>query len=275
MDDGRSPDDPGDDELRVDALAAAAGVATTTIRLYQQRGLLPGPRLQGRTGWYGPAHLARLRLIARLQAEGFSLAGIGRLLESWEQGRDLTDLVGVEAQLDSLLHRREPIVLTAAELLERFPADLVTPEVLRRAVESGLAELQDDGRFRVPDVRFLETGADLAALGVPVEVVLDEWDALRRQTDAVAERFVRVFEDHLLPADWRVDLRAERVQELAATLARLQHSAREVLLAALDASIAQVGGERLAELVPDRALSRPRAPTSSSRSRQTRTGGAA
>src|SRR5687767_12274097 len=95
--------DTQDEELRLDALAAAAGVATTTVRLYQQRGLLHGPRLVGRTGWYDSSHLARLRLIARLQDEGFSLAGIGKLLESWETGRELGDLVGVEEQLDALL----------------------------------------------------------------------------------------------------------------------------------------------------------------------------
>src|SRR5688500_9546618 len=67
-------------EMRLDDLAAAAGVATTTVRLYRQRGLLPPPRLVGRTGWFGPHHLARLRLIARLQGDGFSLAGIGKLL---------------------------------------------------------------------------------------------------------------------------------------------------------------------------------------------------
>ncbi|MHB1139051.1 MAG: MerR family transcriptional regulator, partial [Microthrixaceae bacterium] len=50
-------------EMRVDDLARAAGVATTTIRLYQSKGLLQPPRLVGRTGWYGEAHLARLNVI--------------------------------------------------------------------------------------------------------------------------------------------------------------------------------------------------------------------
>ena len=39
------------DDMRVDDLARAAGVATTTIRLYQSKGLLPPPRLVGRTGY--------------------------------------------------------------------------------------------------------------------------------------------------------------------------------------------------------------------------------
>ena len=53
-------------EYRLDELARAAGVASTTVRLYRSRGLLPPPRLEGRTGWYDDAHLSRLCLIARL-----------------------------------------------------------------------------------------------------------------------------------------------------------------------------------------------------------------
>jgi hypothetical protein len=66
----------------------------------------------------------------------------------------------------------------------------------------------------------------------------------------VAERFVRVFEDHLLPRDWRRDLDDDRVRQLAGTLARLQRNAGQVLQAALDQSVAQVAGRRLADLVP-------------------------
>jgi DNA-binding transcriptional MerR regulator len=239
-----------DHEMRLDDLAAAANVATTTVRLYRQRGLLPAPRLVGRTGWYGPAHLSRLRLIARLQEQGFSLAGIGKLLDSWERGQDLTDLVGVEAQLDELLARRAPVTLDAAELAERIPAAAVSPDLVQRAAAMGLIELTDDGRFRVPDERFLDTGAALAELGVPTEVILDEWEDLVRHTDAIAERFITVFEQHLLPDDWREGLAAERAGELAGTLARLQHTARQVVAAALDASLAQIGARRLAELIP-------------------------
>jgi DNA-binding transcriptional MerR regulator len=236
--------------MRLDELAAASGVATSTIRLYRQRGLLPPPRLVGRTGWFSEHHLARLRLIARLQDEGFSLAGIGRLLETWEDGRDLSDLVGLEASLDDLLGRTTPLVLDAADLVSRFPDGVLTPDLIQRAASMGLVEPTDDGRVRVRDPRFLEAGAALAELGVPTEAILDEWDQLTRHTDAVAKRFISVFEDHLLPTGWREHLEPETVRDLAATLRRLQHLAGQVTIAALDASVAKVGARRLAELVP-------------------------
>ena len=40
------------------------------------------PEVRGRTGYYGPEHLARLQLVRELQADGFNLELIRRLLES-------------------------------------------------------------------------------------------------------------------------------------------------------------------------------------------------
>jgi DNA-binding transcriptional MerR regulator len=236
------------DEMRIDDLAREAGVATTTVRLYQARGLLPGPRLVGRTGWYGEQHLARLRLIARLQEQGFSLAGIAHLVETWEQGRDLADLVGVEGQLDALLAPAEPLVLTPAELLASFPQGAEAADLIPRAVELGLLEDAGDGHVRVPDRRFLDAGAALARLGVPLAAVLDEWTVLRRATDGVAERFVDVFATHVAagPAGRRP------AEDLAASLAELRRIAGVVLAAALDASLAAEAGRRLGELIPER-----------------------
>jgi len=238
------------DEMRLDDLARQAGMPTTTVRLYQNKGLLHGPRLVGRTGFYDGSHLTRLALIARLQDQGFSLAAIGQLLETWEAGRDLADLVGVEEQLDQLLNRRREVVMDGAELLACFPPDALTPELIQRASSMGLVEATDDGRFRVADHRFLETGAALVKLGVPTSVVLDEWAHLSRVTDNIAKRFIGVFETHLLPSDWSHGLDGARTAELAATLRQLQTTARQVVAAALDASIARQGSKRLGDFIP-------------------------
>jgi len=235
--------------MRLDDLAHRAGMPTTTVRLYQNKGLLHGPRLVGRTGFYDESHLTRLALIARLQDQGFSLAAIGQLLETWESGRDLADLVGVEEQLDQLLNRRREVVMDAAELLAYFPADALTPELIQRASSMGLVEATDAGRFRIADQRFLETGAALVKLGVPTSVVLDEWAHLSRVTDNIARRFISVFENHLLPPDWSDGLDRKQADALAATLAQLQTTARQVVAAALDASIARQGSKRLGEFI--------------------------
>ena len=236
-------------EYRLDELARQAGVASTTVRLYQAKGLMAPPRLEGRTGWWNDSHLSRLRLIARLQGEGYSLAGIANLLEQWERGRDLDAVIGIEAELDALMGDAHAIVLDPLELLERFPDGSMTPDLLQRASALGLAQPTDDGKVRIADRRFIETGVALAQLGIPLDVILDEWQLLVAHTDDIAARFISLFETHLAPADWRSTLDSEQAHELAQTLARLQATARQVLAASLDASIARLGRERLGELV--------------------------
>jgi DNA-binding transcriptional MerR regulator len=246
--DGAAESAPG---MRVDELARRAGVATTTVRLYQSKGLLPPPHLVGRTGYYDDVHLARLAVIARLQGQGFSLAGIATLLEGWERGVELSDLVGAEEQLGQLLGRSEELVLTAEELLAHFAPDALDPASIQRAASMGLVEMTDDGRFRVPDARFVRTGSALAALGVPIDVILDEWQQLSDMTDRVAERFAALFEDHLLPSDWRDGLDAEATRRLARTLGELRSASEQVLSAALDQSIAKLAAVRFADLLTD------------------------
>jgi DNA-binding transcriptional MerR regulator len=236
-------------EYRLDELARQAGVASTTVRLYQTKGLMAPPRLEGRTGWYDESHLSRLRIIARLQGEGYSLAGIANLLEQWEHGRSLGAVIGVEAELDALIGDVHAIVLDPVELLERLPEGSMTPDLLQRAASLALVQPTDDGKIRVADRRFLETGAALAHIGIPLDVILDEWEALVVHTDDIATRFVGLFETYLAPADWRAGLDTERARELAQTLGRLQATARQVLAAALDASVARLGRERLGELI--------------------------
>jgi DNA-binding transcriptional MerR regulator len=241
--------DDGPEEMRLDALAAAAGVATTTIRLYQQRGLMPGPRLVGRTGWYSRHHLARLRLIGRLQEQGFSLAGIGRLLEAADRGGDLTDLVGVGAELDAVVRRAQPTVVEPAELVDRLGPDALSPPVIGRAVELGLVEGTDDGKLRIPDQRFIDIGSELVRLGVSVDVVLDEWVRLRALTDRIAERFVAVFETQIFGPDRRDHIDAEVASRAAEALPHLVRLATQVVTAALENSLADHVDRRIGELV--------------------------
>jgi DNA-binding transcriptional MerR regulator len=237
------------ERFRLDDLARRANVPTTTVRLYRTRGLLPPPHLDGRTGWYDEAHLSRLRLIGRLQQQGHSLAGIGELIRQWEQGRDLDAVIGVEAGLDALLGDAHAVTLSAAELTGRFPLGALTPDLMRRAVELGLVEITDGGALRVPDRRFVETGSTLAHLGVPVATVLGDWEALVARTDEIAALFIRRFEEHIAPADWPHDLDSAAARELAADLARLHHTAHQVVAAALDASLARAGRARLGQLL--------------------------
>src|SRR5919206_4628639 len=75
---GRMPDA----DLTIDELARRTGMTVRNLRAHQSRGLLPPPEVRGRTGYYGAEHLARLELIRELQADGFNLEAIRRLIEA-------------------------------------------------------------------------------------------------------------------------------------------------------------------------------------------------
>jgi hypothetical protein len=173
-------------------------------------------------------------------------------VEGWERGRDLGEVVGQEAGLAALFGSGREVVLTLAELAERLPEGVTDPATMARAVEVGLVEPTDDGRVRVPDARFVETGPALVALGVPLDVVLDEWEHLAARTDEIADRFLRIFEIHLVPDGIDLDhLDRDQVAALGGRLARLHQLAGQVVQASLDASIAHLARTRLAQLAGD------------------------
>jgi DNA-binding transcriptional MerR regulator len=81
--------------MRIDETAQLTGVTARNIRAYQSLGLLRPPRLAGRVGLYDAGHLQRLRAIGRLQARGFSLAGIKDLFDASDRGEALGAVLGL------------------------------------------------------------------------------------------------------------------------------------------------------------------------------------
>src|SRR6266566_757034 len=107
-------------DYRVDELARAAGTTVRNVRAYQDRGLLPPPRREGRVGFYNDAHLARLTLIGRLLDRGFSLSNIAELIAGLEKGHDLGQLMGLEEAVTSPWSDEVPTYMMPQELLDLF-----------------------------------------------------------------------------------------------------------------------------------------------------------
>src|SRR5271169_3998011 len=103
--------------LTIEQLAADSGMTVRNIRAHRARGLLPAPEVRERIGYYGPEHLSRLRLIARMQGDGFNLKAIERLLDAGnarpEQLLSLTDVIRTPYQSE------EPRVFSSEELQQR------------------------------------------------------------------------------------------------------------------------------------------------------------
>lgn len=180
-------------EFTIDDLAREAGTTSRNVRAYQDRGLLPPPRLVGRTGYYNDGHLARLRHIATLLERGFTLASIRELFDAWEQGYGLSDVIGFEEALAAPWDIEPTVRLSLAELIEIFGEDMAA---LDQAVSIGLL-VPDGDEYIAPSTRLLETARRLTTAGIPMTILLTEAHRLISDLDGVAERWVKVFKDHL------------------------------------------------------------------------------
>jgi DNA-binding transcriptional MerR regulator len=201
----------------IDELARRFELPVSTLRMYQHRGLLPAPERRGRVAYYGDEHANRLRMLIALQERGFSLAAIKELLDGWEEGRSLDEVLGLAGAGGDVWAAEEPVVVDAAELMGRFPDGTITPELIRRAAESGMVRLTADGRVELATARYLDIGTRLVELGIPAGDVIDEYAHLRRVCDDLAGRFTELFRRHL----WDDVPPAERIGEIGRSLGEL------------------------------------------------------
>lgn len=182
-----TPDD--DDKLTIDELARRIGMTVRNIRAHQSRGLLPPPEVRGRTGYYGPDHIARLELIQELQAEGFNLDLIRRLLEN--AGGSSSEVLRFKHALEQPFGTEEPATMGVAELIAEWGT--TDPSLLLKSMSLGLVRQLPDGRFELPSPRLARAGRELLSLGIPLQRSLEILAAVREQADRIADIYVDVF----------------------------------------------------------------------------------
>jgi DNA-binding transcriptional MerR regulator len=231
------PDDGTDVELTVDELAGRAGVTVRNLRAYAARGLLPPPRMVGRTGYYGREHLARLLLVREMLAEGYSLAMIERTLASAPPSASSATLALHRALLAPWLPP-EPEVTTGEELAARAGVP-ETSEAVDQLVELGIVERLGVGRLRVTDPALLTAGLQVVALGVPPSALIEAQTRVNEHVREIARIYVHMF----LDTGWRSLLDelapAERLDAVRATMAGLPPTAAQALLAAFRTEMAR------------------------------------
>jgi DNA-binding transcriptional MerR regulator len=231
-----------DEPLTIDDLARKAGLPVRTIREYHTMRLVPPPERRGRVGLYGPEHVKRLELIARLQRRGYSLAGIRDLLGAWESGTDLTTVLGVD-QGQAVLDET-PLRLTRAELLERLPA---LADSLDRAGQAGLVRRADPDHFIVRSPALLGLAADWVRAGVPLAAVLDVIEALTRDLNALAGTLAGLIADRVLPSAATSAGDTSAGGTSAGELPGLLQRARSLLLQGVASTLADRLGAALAQ----------------------------
>jgi DNA-binding transcriptional MerR regulator len=216
-----------DGAMTIDVLARRTGMTARNIRAHQSRGLVPPPEVRGRTGYYGEEHVERIDLIKELQADGFNLEAIRRLLEG--SGGSSREVLDFSRALRAPFEDEEPEIVDAAELAQRWQGG--GPALLERAERLGMMRPLGDGRFEILSPRLQRAGMELAALGIPPEKALEIGEKVRRQARGVAGVFVEVFIENV----WKPFNRAGRPEEdwpkVREALERLRPLASETLLA--------------------------------------------
>jgi DNA-binding transcriptional MerR regulator len=179
------------EELTIDELARRTGMTVRNIRAHQSRGLLPAPQVRGRTGFYGPEHESRIGLIRELQADGYKLEAISRLLES--AGGSSEEVLRFTRTMKAPFEDEQPQIVSAEELAQRWEAGDAAPSLLRKAEKLGILRALPDGNFEELSPRLGQASGELARLGIPAETALDVAAQLRRHSEGVAKTFVELF----------------------------------------------------------------------------------
>ncbi len=179
------------DELTIDELARESGMTARNIRAHQSRGLLPPPTVRARTGYYGPEHVARIRLIQDMQAQGFNLRSIERLLELGAGGGS-EDALEFERALLQPFGTEEPEAIDEEEMIGIFGRPL-DRKLIAKAERIGALRPIGEGAWEVPSPTLLRAGRELGELGIPLDHALAVAESINRHTTAIAREFVRLF----------------------------------------------------------------------------------
>jgi DNA-binding transcriptional MerR regulator len=232
-------------KLTIDELARRTGMTVRNIRAHQSRGLLPPPEVRARTGYYGPEHVARLRLIQEMQAGGFNLKAIERIIEA-SNGASEQVLDFSQAVLESFVEE-EPEFATGQELEARLGGP-IDRRAYRKAERLGLVRALGDGRFELPSPTLIRAAEELVATGIPISHALAVGESIQRHSRAIAEAFVRLFVQDVMgtnvpprsPEEW------DRLRE---TLDRLRPLATEAVRAGFQQTMSQVVESQLAKML--------------------------
>lgn len=212
--------------LTIDELARETGMTVRNIRSHATRGLLQPPDVRARTGYYGPEHITRLRLIQELQANGYNLAAIKHLLGRGDGSAE--QVLGFARSLLAPFEKEAAEVVDARELAARWGAEEVDLKLVRRAEKLGLVAPLGDGQYEILSPTVIRAGEVVRELGVPAEEALDIVEKVVRSADAVTKEFVQLFMDQVWKPFRASDGDLGSVQE---AVERLRPLATETLVA--------------------------------------------
>ncbi len=237
-------------ELTVDELAARVGMTVRNVRAYASRGLLPPPRLVGRTGYYGEEHVARLQLVLDMVNRGYTLNAVEKALsENTVADSHALDLLTLLANPMGQAQQTEVISWDALTKLAGVSKDEL---FMTQLMELGLLEWVDDENVRLLQPVLVRSGAAAMNLGMKRPTVLKLFAALTTSLDTVATAFVDAFRDDVWHAFVEAGMPEEQWADIVRSIESLLPIASQAVIAAfrerLVQTIDEVVGEELEHL---------------------------
>ncbi len=222
-------------EYRIDDLARAAGTTTRNVRAYQERGLLPPPvGKDGRASIYGPAHLERLRLIDALLQRGFTTAHIADFITSWETGKDLTEVLGLQHAVTAPWREDETF-----EVARELIGTILGPEadeLVGRLEEMKLVRSEGD-TVVFTDTQLLASFAELHEYGLELRTLIEIYAKVADKIDDIAHTMIGAARQHIVDEHGPGWL-PETSVEIADTTAMLEKM-RELAVASVHSTLAR------------------------------------
>ncbi len=218
---------PSGYNLTVEQLAAEVGMSVRNIRNHHTRGLLPPPEVRARVGYYNAEHVARLRLILDLQADGFNLAAIERLLSGSDGLAER--LLGLRIAVTTPFEPEDPEMITAHELNKRFGT--VDAKDIERVRKLKLLVPLGDGRFEIPSPALMRDAEEVVALGIPLHAALVLVERVSRDCESISRAFTKLFLKELWEPFEQAGQPDESWDELIKAVGSLRPIASEALLA--------------------------------------------
>jgi DNA-binding transcriptional MerR regulator len=222
--------------LTIEQLSAQSGMTVRNIRAHRARGLLPAPEVRERVGYYSAEHLERLALIQEMQADGFNLRAIQRVLEEThgrpEQLRSLREAVHTPFETE------RPQAFTLAELEARFGGQ-VDERLLARAQKTGLLVALGEDRYEAPMPSLLDAAEEVVRRGVPLAHALTVTGKVREQCKVVAREYVKLFLDDVWKPFAQDGYPQERWAEVTESIERLRPVSSRALLASYQLTMSQ------------------------------------
>ena len=216
---------PAEADLTVEQLAYETGMSVRNIRNHQSRGLLPPPEVRARVGYYGPQHVARLRLIQEMQAEGFKLSAISRLIG--EHGEDADRFVGLRQAVTAPFATEAPEVYERSELVEKFGTD--DDRLIEKAKKLGLLVDLGEERYEAPSPALIRAAEEVTGMGIELPDALAVIEKLERNAQSSARTFVDLFVERVWKPFDEAGRPEEGWDEIIAAIGRLRPLAFDAL----------------------------------------------